>query len=173
MLVFLFQVEKMHDPLDHAVYDHTVEEVPQGTEWIWEDGPAVTVWDNGLDALYWEQLPRSRRTLITLTQRESPSEPWFSIKAETAVRNRYPVTCKSHRCMKVLTMLLTKVHLHTTEPIRPEILDAVEEMLCEMLADTGPAIVRRPPVPLNPCPEHKHARAYIYLRAYMKRVLMF
>ena len=47
-------------------------------------------------------------------------------------------------------MLPTNVHLHTTEPIQPEILDAVEEMLCEMLADTAPAVVRRPPVPLLP-----------------------
>ena len=147
MLVFLFEAEKMHDPPGHAVYDDTVEEGPQGTEWLWDDGPAVIVWDNGLNASYWERLLLSRRTIITITQREAPSEPWFSIKAETAVRNRYPVTCKSRKCMKVLTVLPTNVHLHATGLIQPEILDTVEEMLSEMLADTAPALVRRPPVP--------------------------
>ena len=58
-------------PPDHALYDDTVEAGPQGTGWIWEAGPAAIVWDNGLDASYWENLPRSRRTVITITQRET------------------------------------------------------------------------------------------------------
>ena len=52
--------------------------------------------------------------------------------------------------MKVLTVLPTTVHLHALEPIQPEALDAVEEMLRELLAGTAPARVQRPPVPLLP-----------------------
>ena len=150
MLVFLFQVEEMHDPPDHALYDDTVQAGPNGTGWIWEAGPAAVVWDNGLDASYWESLPNSRRTVITVTQQDTTDVPWFSIKAEAAIRHKYPVTCKSHKCMKVLTLLPTNVHLHTLDPIQPEILDAIEEMLHEMLADTAPATIRTPPVPLLP-----------------------
>jgi hypothetical protein len=32
MLVFLFDVEQMHKPPDHALYDETLEEGPRGTD---------------------------------------------------------------------------------------------------------------------------------------------
>ena len=76
--------------------------------------------------------------------------PCFSIKAEAATRNRYPVTCRSHKCMKVFTVLPTKVYLHASEPVQPEVLDSVDEMLRKLLADTAPARILRPPVPLLP-----------------------
>ena len=34
MLVFLFDVEQMYDPPDHALYDGTLERGPQGTDWL-------------------------------------------------------------------------------------------------------------------------------------------
>ena len=56
MLVFLFEVEQMHQPPYHALYDGTLEGGPRGTDWLWEAGPAVIVWDDGLPPDYWEKL---------------------------------------------------------------------------------------------------------------------
>ena len=52
--------------------------------------------------------------------------------------------------MKILTVSPTNVHLHAPEPIQPEVLDAVEEMLQELMAGGCPADVRRPAVTLLP-----------------------
>ena len=117
LLVFLFEVEQMYDPPHHTLYDSTLEEGPRDTGRLWEEGPAVIVWDDGPDDTYSEKVPHSRRALITITKQEALGEPWVSIGAEAAVRNRYPVTCKSHRCVKILTVLPTTVYLHAPEPI--------------------------------------------------------
>ena len=77
-------------------------------------------------------------------------EPWFTIEARVATRNQYPIKCKSRKCMKVLTVLPTKVYLHAPEPLQPEALDSVEEMLREMLPDAAMARIQRPAVPLLP-----------------------
>ena len=42
------------------------------------------------------------------------------------------------------------MYLHAPEPIQPEALDSMEDLLREMLGDTTPAQVRRPNVPLLP-----------------------
>ena len=98
--------------------------------------------DHGLSDSYWDRMQNSRRNLITIPQQEMPRETRFFIEAEVATRNRHPVTCKSHTCMKVLTVLPTSVYPHAFEPIQPEVLDSVEEMLRKLLADTAPARVR-------------------------------
>ena len=90
MLVFLFDVEQMYDPPDHALYDGTLERGPRGTDWSWEEGPVI-VWDRGLPPDYWDKLRRSRRTIITVTQQDSPASPWFSIGAGAPGRAKYPV----------------------------------------------------------------------------------
>ena len=149
-LVFLFEVEQMSDPPHYALYDDTVEEGPRSTDWLEGTGPAGIVSDHGLDSSYWNRMQHSRRTPITITQQEVQLEPWFTIKAEVATRNQYPVTCKSHQCVKVLAVLPTKVCLHAPEPLHPEALDSVEEMLREMLPDTALARIRRPAVTLLP-----------------------
>ena len=142
MLVFLFDVEQMHDPPDHALYDGTLERGPQGTDWLWEAGPAVIVWDKELPPDYWERLRHSKRTIITVTQRDNPADPWFSVGAGAAGRAEYPVTCRWHQCMKILTVSPTNVHLHAPEPIQPEVLDAVEEVLREQMSEGSPAEIR-------------------------------
>ena len=41
--------------------------------------------------------------------------------------------------MKILTVSPTNVHLHAPEPIQPEVLDAVEEVLREQMSEGSPA----------------------------------
>ena len=146
MLVFIFELEQMHDPPNHALYDGTLERGPQGTDWLWEEGPAVIVWDPP-DS--WDKLRRSRRTIITVTQQEAPEDPWFSDGAGAAGWTKYPVACKWHQCMKS-SQSSRPMYTYTPRPIQPEVLDAVKEMLQEMMAGGRPANVRRPAVALLP-----------------------
>ena len=136
-------------PPDHTLYDDTLERGPQGTDWLWGEGPAAIVWDQGLPPDYWDKLRRSRRTIITVTQQEAPEDPWFSVGAGAAGWTKYPVACKWHQCMKS-SQSSRPMYTYTPRPIQPEVLDAVEEMLQELMAGGRPANVRRPAVALLP-----------------------
>ena len=150
LLVFLFEVETMFDPPPYAIFDAGVEQGPEDKAWLLEEGPAALVWDQGLNPSYWDDVPPSRRTLVTISQQVTDQEPWFVIPAAAAPSNKYPVQCKWHKCLKAMAVRPTAVYLHTPLPIQPEALDAMEEFLRELFGDTTPARVRRPAVPLLP-----------------------
>ena len=66
LLVFLFEVEVMFDPPPYAIFDASIERGPENRAWLLEEGPAALVWDHGLNPSYWDNVPTSRRTLVTI-----------------------------------------------------------------------------------------------------------
>ena len=150
LLVFLFEVEAMFDPPPYALYDTGVEKGPEDRTWLMEEGPAVFVWDHGRHPSYWDGMQASQRIQVTVTQQITDQELWFVVPAAAATHNKYPVQCGWHKCLKVLTVGPTAVYLHAPVPIQPEALDAMAELLRELLGDTAVARVRRPNVPLLP-----------------------
>ena len=89
-------------------------------------------------AAYWDQAAGLPETTITVASSPGPHGVWVTILSSAQRRDKYQVKCKHHACPGPRNLTDTYVHVHGRDKVRPEVQDAMRELLAELYASKRP-----------------------------------
>ena len=113
------------------------------------------------DPAYWEHAADLPETTVTIGSAPGPHGMWVNIPRAAQKRDKYQVKCKHHDCAGSHGLTDTYIHVHGRAKVRPEVQDAMRELLAELYAskkpgdrcpdsDDGPVRVHAMPVEMGP-----------------------
>ena len=110
---------------------------------------------------YWEHATELPETTITIASSPGPHGVWVTIPKAAQTKDKYQVKCKHHACPGPHGLSDTYVHVHGRAKVRPEVQDAMRELLVELYASKklgdrcpesrdGPVWLHAMPVDMGP-----------------------
>ena len=137
-LVYFFQVQSQCNAGPYASFLTGVRDESAAMRQIRRTGTTMVWLSEPPTAAYWDQAAGLPETTITVASSPGPHGVWVTILSSAQRRDKYQVKCKHHACPGPRGLTDTYVHVHGRDKVRPEVQDAMRELLAELYASKRP-----------------------------------